>query len=150
MVVLSFTLSSLWWKDGFCLLQSVWVKTATLQWWRSWKPFRWVDVQVALEQFTANDGTRDSIFFVYYTHNEEKKVGVSEQPGWIRTQFLNPNLTQKYRESPPYDPSWEPAELLGSAAIKRPNPWPLPTSQALLPLFWSESLSSLRGSLSRR
>ncbi|KAM3826503.1 tectonin beta-propeller repeat-containing protein 1 isoform 2-T3 [Vipera latastei] len=53
--------------------QSVWVKTATLQWWRSWKPFRWVDVQVALEQFTANDGTRDSILFVYYTHNEEKK-----------------------------------------------------------------------------
>ncbi|XP_063170979.1 tectonin beta-propeller repeat-containing protein 1 [Candoia aspera] len=53
--------------------QSVWVKTGTLQWWRSWKPYRWVDVQVALEQFTANDGTRDSILFVYYTHNEEKK-----------------------------------------------------------------------------
>ncbi|ETE63932.1 Tectonin beta-propeller repeat-containing protein 1, partial [Ophiophagus hannah] len=46
---------------------------AVEQWWRSWKPYRWVDVQVALEQFTANDGTRDSILFVYYTHNEEKK-----------------------------------------------------------------------------
>ncbi|XP_033023021.1 tectonin beta-propeller repeat-containing protein 1 [Lacerta agilis] len=53
--------------------QSVWVKTGTLQWWRNWKPYRWVDVRVALEQFTGNDGTRDSILFIYYMHYEEKK-----------------------------------------------------------------------------
>ncbi|XP_067317592.1 tectonin beta-propeller repeat-containing protein 1 [Anolis sagrei] len=53
--------------------QSVWVKTGTLQWWRSWKPYKWVDVRVALEQFTGHDGARDSILFVYYMHFEEKK-----------------------------------------------------------------------------
>ncbi|KAJ7305878.1 hypothetical protein JRQ81_010244 [Phrynocephalus forsythii] len=53
--------------------QSVWVKTGTLQWWRNWKPYKWVDVRVALEQFTGNDGTRDSILFIYYMHYEEKK-----------------------------------------------------------------------------
>ncbi|KAH0631948.1 hypothetical protein JD844_019860 [Phrynosoma platyrhinos] len=53
--------------------QSVWVKTGTLQWWRNWKPYKWVDVRVALEQFTSNDGTRDSILFIYYMHYEEKK-----------------------------------------------------------------------------
>ncbi|XP_073218237.1 tectonin beta-propeller repeat-containing protein 1 isoform X2 [Lepidochelys kempii] len=53
--------------------QSVWVKTGTLQWWRSWKPHKWTDVRVALEQFTGNDGMRDSILFVYYMYHEEKK-----------------------------------------------------------------------------
>ncbi|XP_066432487.1 tectonin beta-propeller repeat-containing protein 1 isoform X2 [Eleutherodactylus coqui] len=53
--------------------QSVWVKTGTLQWWRDWKPHKWIDVRVALEQVTANDGTKDSILFIYYTHYEEKK-----------------------------------------------------------------------------
>ncbi|XP_053132794.1 tectonin beta-propeller repeat-containing protein 1 [Hemicordylus capensis] len=53
--------------------QSVWVKTGTLQWWRNWKPYKWVDVRVALEQFTGIDGTRDSILFIYYMHCEEKK-----------------------------------------------------------------------------
>ncbi|XP_054849483.1 tectonin beta-propeller repeat-containing protein 1 isoform X2 [Eublepharis macularius] len=53
--------------------QSVWVKTGTLQWWRSWKPYKWIDVRVALEQFTGNDGTRDSILFIYYVQLEEKK-----------------------------------------------------------------------------
>uniref|UniRef100_A0ABM5EZ52 Tectonin beta-propeller repeat-containing protein 1 isoform X1 n=1 Tax=Pogona vitticeps TaxID=103695 RepID=A0ABM5EZ52_9SAUR len=52
--------------------QSVWVKTGTLQWWRNWKPYKWVDVRVALDQFT-DDGTRDSILFIYYMHYEEKK-----------------------------------------------------------------------------
>ncbi|KAL8175522.1 UNVERIFIED_CONTAM: Tectonin beta-propeller repeat-containing protein 1 [Gekko kuhli] len=53
--------------------QSVWVKTGTLQWWRTWKPYKWIDVRVALEQFTGNDGTRDSILFIYYVQMEEKK-----------------------------------------------------------------------------
>ncbi|XP_044534885.1 tectonin beta-propeller repeat-containing protein 1 [Gracilinanus agilis] len=53
--------------------QSVWVKTGTLQWWVDWKPHKWIDVRVALEQFTGNDGTRDSILFIYYMFHEEKK-----------------------------------------------------------------------------
>ncbi|NWI51073.1 TCPR1 protein, partial [Calyptomena viridis] len=53
--------------------QSVWVKTGALQWWRNWKPHKWVDVRVALEQFTGSDGVRDSILFIYYMYQEEKK-----------------------------------------------------------------------------
>uniref|UniRef100_A0A8C3WAV1 Tectonin beta-propeller repeat-containing protein 1 n=1 Tax=Catagonus wagneri TaxID=51154 RepID=A0A8C3WAV1_9CETA len=53
--------------------QSVWVKTGALQWWCDWKPHRWVDVRVALERFTGQDGARDSILFVYYVVHEEKK-----------------------------------------------------------------------------
>ncbi|XP_040845951.1 tectonin beta-propeller repeat-containing protein 1 [Ochotona curzoniae] len=53
--------------------QSVWVKTGTLQWWCDWKPHKWVDVRVALEQFTGHDGARDSILFIYYMMHEEKK-----------------------------------------------------------------------------
>lgn len=54
--------------------QSVWVKTGALQWWCDWKPHKWVDVRVALEQFTGHDGARDSILFIYYVVHEEKKV----------------------------------------------------------------------------
>ncbi|XP_042542936.1 tectonin beta-propeller repeat-containing protein 1 isoform X2 [Dipodomys spectabilis] len=53
--------------------QSVWVKTGALQWWCDWKPHKWVDVRVALEQFTGHDGARDSILFIYYMLHEEKK-----------------------------------------------------------------------------
>uniref|UniRef100_A0A673UPR8 Tectonin beta-propeller repeat-containing protein 1 n=1 Tax=Suricata suricatta TaxID=37032 RepID=A0A673UPR8_SURSU len=53
--------------------QSVWVKTGALQWWCDWKPHKWVDVRVALEQFTGLDGARDSILFIYYVVHEEKK-----------------------------------------------------------------------------
>ncbi|XP_037363027.1 tectonin beta-propeller repeat-containing protein 1 isoform X2 [Talpa occidentalis] len=53
--------------------QSVWVKTGTLQWWCDWKPHKWVDVRVALEQYTGQDGARDSILFIYYMVHEEKK-----------------------------------------------------------------------------
>lgn len=56
------------------VLQSVWVKTGALQWWCDWKPHKWVDVRVALEQFTGHDGARDSILFIYYVVHEEKKV----------------------------------------------------------------------------
>lgn len=52
---------------------SVWVRKGTLRWWRDWKPQRWVDVNVALEQSTRADGRKDSIFFVYYTQYDEKK-----------------------------------------------------------------------------
>lgn len=63
--------------------QSVWVKTGTLQWWCDWKPHKWVDVRVALEQFTGHDGARDSILFVYYMVHEEKKVlGGAGHGGW--------------------------------------------------------------------
>ncbi|ELK17408.1 Tectonin beta-propeller repeat-containing protein 1 [Pteropus alecto] len=53
--------------------QSVWVKTGTLQWWCDWKPHKWMDVRVALEQFTGHDGARDGILFIYYVVHEEKK-----------------------------------------------------------------------------
>ncbi|XP_053550692.1 tectonin beta-propeller repeat-containing protein 1 isoform X2 [Bombina bombina] len=53
--------------------QSVWVKTGTLQWWRDYKPHKWIDVRVALEQCMGNDGSSDSILFIYYTHYDQKK-----------------------------------------------------------------------------
>ncbi|XP_028310342.1 tectonin beta-propeller repeat-containing protein 1 isoform X2 [Gouania willdenowi] len=57
-----------------CVLhQSVWVRKGPLRWWRDWKPHRWVDVGVALEQSTRPDGRKDSIFFVYYTQYDEKR-----------------------------------------------------------------------------
>ncbi|KAK5885084.1 hypothetical protein CesoFtcFv8_018832 [Champsocephalus esox] len=52
---------------------SVWVRKDALRWMRDWKPQRWVDVSVALEQSTKSDGRKDSIFFVYYTQYDEKK-----------------------------------------------------------------------------
>lgn len=68
--------------SGFSVPQSVWVKTGALQWWCDWKPHKWVDVRVALEQFTGHDGTRDSILFIYYMVHEEKKVqGGKPLPG---------------------------------------------------------------------
>uniref|UniRef100_A0A8C1JFW6 Tectonin beta-propeller repeat-containing protein 1 n=1 Tax=Cyprinus carpio TaxID=7962 RepID=A0A8C1JFW6_CYPCA len=53
--------------------QSVWVKKGTMQWWRDWKPHKWVDVQFALEQFSGAEGNKDGILFIYYTFNYEKK-----------------------------------------------------------------------------
>lgn len=58
-------------------MQSVWVRQGALRWWRDWRPQRWVDAGVALEQSTRADGRKDSIFFVYYTQYDEKKVGGS-------------------------------------------------------------------------
>nr|XP_061830301.1 tectonin beta-propeller repeat-containing protein 1-like isoform X3 [Nerophis lumbriciformis] len=52
---------------------SIWVRKGTLRWWRDWKPQRWSDVSVALEQSTKSDGKKDSIFFVYYMQYDEKK-----------------------------------------------------------------------------
>uniref|UniRef100_A0A6Q2ZQ45 Tectonin beta-propeller repeat-containing protein 1 n=1 Tax=Esox lucius TaxID=8010 RepID=A0A6Q2ZQ45_ESOLU len=53
--------------------QSVWVKKGTMQWWRDWKPHKWVDVRFALEQFSGPEGHKDGIVFLYYNFNEEKK-----------------------------------------------------------------------------
>ncbi|XP_033840451.1 tectonin beta-propeller repeat-containing protein 1 [Periophthalmus magnuspinnatus] len=53
--------------------QSVWVKKGTMQWWRDWKPHKWIDVQFALEQFSGPDGNKDGILFIYYNLYEEKK-----------------------------------------------------------------------------
>ncbi|XP_055031440.2 tectonin beta-propeller repeat-containing protein 1 [Misgurnus anguillicaudatus] len=53
--------------------QSVWVKKGSMQWWRDWKPHKWIDVQFALEQFSGAEGNKDGILFIYYTFNDEKK-----------------------------------------------------------------------------
>lgn len=45
-----------------------------MQWWRDWKPYKWIDVQFALEQFSGPDGNKDGILFIYYNLHEEKKV----------------------------------------------------------------------------
>lgn len=62
--------------------QSVWVKKGTMQWWRDWKPHKWVDVQFALEQFSGAEGNKDGILFIYYTFNDEKKV-ISHPILWL-------------------------------------------------------------------
>ena len=73
--------------------QSVWVKTGALQWWCDWKPHKWVDVRVALEQFTGLDGARDSILFIYYVVHEEKKVrGGSREKGTPGTRTQAPQV----------------------------------------------------------
>ncbi|XP_047465062.1 tectonin beta-propeller repeat-containing protein 1 [Mugil cephalus] len=53
--------------------QSVWVKKGTMQWWRDWKPHKWIDVHFAFEQFSGPEGNKDGILFIYYNHYEEKK-----------------------------------------------------------------------------
>ncbi|KAM9715861.1 tectonin beta-propeller repeat-containing protein 1 [Menidia menidia] len=53
--------------------QSVWVKKGTMQWWRDWKPHKWIDVHFALEQFSGPEGDKDGILFIYYNYYEEKK-----------------------------------------------------------------------------
>uniref|UniRef100_A0A3Q2QXJ7 Tectonin beta-propeller repeat-containing protein 1 n=1 Tax=Fundulus heteroclitus TaxID=8078 RepID=A0A3Q2QXJ7_FUNHE len=53
--------------------QSVWVKKGAMQWWRDWKPHKWIDVHFALEQFSGADGNKDGILFIYYNYHEEKK-----------------------------------------------------------------------------
>lgn len=55
-------------------MQSVWVKKGTMQWWRDWKPHKWIDVHFALEQFSGSEGNKDGILFIYYNFYEEKKV----------------------------------------------------------------------------
>ncbi|KAM6964116.1 tectonin beta-propeller repeat-containing protein 1 isoform 3-T3 [Tautogolabrus adspersus] len=53
--------------------QSVWIKKGTMQWWRDWKPYKWMDVHFALEQFSGPEGDKDGILFIYYNFYEEKK-----------------------------------------------------------------------------
>lgn len=45
-----------------------------MQWWRDWKPHKWIDVHFALEQFSGPEGNKDGILFIYYNFYEEKKV----------------------------------------------------------------------------
>lgn len=52
-----------------------------------------MDVGVALEQSTKSDGKKDSIFFVYYTQYDEKKVGF-HVPTWFRRKGSNKNKTR--------------------------------------------------------
>lgn len=54
--------------------KSVWVKKGTMQWWRDWKPHKWIDVHFALEQYSGPEGNKDGILFIYYNFYEEKKV----------------------------------------------------------------------------
>lgn len=54
--------------------KSVWVKKGTMQWWRDWKPHKWMDVHFALEQYSGPEGNKDGILFIYYNFHEEKKV----------------------------------------------------------------------------
>jgi hypothetical protein len=61
-------------SNEHCTGQSVWVRKGSMRWWRDWKPYRWVDVGVALEQSTNVNGKRDAIFFIYFTQYDEKKV----------------------------------------------------------------------------
>ncbi|XP_061666577.1 tectonin beta-propeller repeat-containing protein 1 [Syngnathoides biaculeatus] len=53
--------------------QCVWVKKGPMQWWRDWKPHKWVDVHFALEQFSGPEGNKDGILFIYYNYYDEKK-----------------------------------------------------------------------------
>uniref|UniRef100_A0A3Q3VNY7 Tectonin beta-propeller repeat-containing protein 1 n=1 Tax=Mola mola TaxID=94237 RepID=A0A3Q3VNY7_MOLML len=53
--------------------KSVWLKKGTMQWWRDWKPHKWIDVHFALEQFSGPEGNKDGILFIYYNFYEEKK-----------------------------------------------------------------------------
>ncbi|XP_041830326.1 tectonin beta-propeller repeat-containing protein 1 [Melanotaenia boesemani] len=53
--------------------QSVWMKKGTMQWWRDWKPHKWIDVHFALEQFSGPEGNKDGILFIYYNYYAEKK-----------------------------------------------------------------------------
>lgn len=65
----------------------MWVKKGSMQWWRDWKPNKWVDVQFALEQFSGPEGHKDGILFVYYNFYEEKKV-INFQKDWCRERVL--------------------------------------------------------------
>lgn len=68
-------------------MQSVWVKKGTMQWWRDWKPHKWIDVHFALEQFSGPEGNKDGILFIYYNFYEEKKV----RKVCVCTLFLYPS-----------------------------------------------------------
>lgn len=68
-----------------------------MQWWRDWKPHKWVDVQFALEQFSGAEGNKDGILFIYYTFNDEKKV-ISHPLWYQKCSYVafNPCLAHIY------------------------------------------------------
>lgn len=49
-----------------------------------------MDVGVALEESTGSDGRKDSIFFVYYTQYDEKKVSGARAFLCTRVRLLRP------------------------------------------------------------
>lgn len=76
-------------------MQSVWVKKGTMQWWRDWKPHKWIDVHFALEQFSGPEGNKDGILFIYYNFHEEKKVCVRILYPWMPTRPWQFNTNQR-------------------------------------------------------
>ncbi|KAJ6659782.1 hypothetical protein lerEdw1_018498 [Lerista edwardsae] len=116
--------------------QSVWVKTGTLQWWRSWKPYKWIDVRVALEQFTGNDGARDSILFIYYMHYEEKKLAL------LSSSCCE---SRRIRGRPSHQAIWS-LTCKGDIFVSEPSPdleaaaHPIPCDQ----MFWRQIGGHLR------
>ncbi|XP_056153261.1 tectonin beta-propeller repeat-containing protein 1 [Lampris incognitus] len=71
--------------------QAVWVKKGAMQWWRDWKPHKWVDVTFALEQFSGPDGDKDGVLFLYYTslHQEKKYLHAFVNEVTILVPVLN-------------------------------------------------------------
>uniref|UniRef100_A0A8C9JIU2 Tectonin beta-propeller repeat containing 1 n=1 Tax=Panthera tigris altaica TaxID=74533 RepID=A0A8C9JIU2_PANTA len=109
--------------------QSVWVKTGALQWWCDWKPHKWVDVRVALEQFTGLDGARDSILFIYYVVHEEKKVrGGSREKG---TQGTGTQAPQVLAAQPSEDWGLNPLALLNLSCCESRRVHGRPSPQAI-------------------
>lgn len=72
--------------------QSVWVKKGSMQWWRDWKPHKWIDVHFALEQYSGPEGNKDGILFIYYNYYEEKKVSLSLSLALCLSFSLSPSL----------------------------------------------------------
>ncbi|XP_052628746.1 tectonin beta-propeller repeat-containing protein 1 isoform X2 [Harpia harpyja] len=116
--------------------QSVWVKTGTLQWWRNWKPHKWMDVRVALEQFTGSDGMRDSILFIYYMYHEEKKLSL-----------LNMSCCESRRiQGPPSHHAIWSVTCKGDIFVSEPSP-ELEAGPHLMPcdqMFWRQVGGHLR------
>lgn len=45
-----------------------------MYWWRDWQPHQLEEVCVTLEQVRGGGAPHDDIIYLYYTHNQEKKV----------------------------------------------------------------------------
>uniref|UniRef100_A0A4W4EAH0 Peroxin/Ferlin domain-containing protein n=1 Tax=Electrophorus electricus TaxID=8005 RepID=A0A4W4EAH0_ELEEL len=49
------------------------VRKGVMCWWRDWKPRRWEEVGVTLEQVRGGGAEPDDILYIFYTHNEQRK-----------------------------------------------------------------------------
>lgn len=54
-------------------------------WWRDWQPHQLEEVCVTLEQVRGGGAPHDDIVYLYYTHNQERKV-ISTQCGAYSTK----------------------------------------------------------------